>query len=311
MTSSNPHLRGIAIAGVLAIAAVGLGMMTLSRQQPSSEAATTASLVHHHRAPAIVPVSAARAKAKVTPKPKPKPKPLDTIFAKAALAAGLPKPVAVAFADHEVAVVTLYSPHADVDEAAQAEARAGAALAGAGYVRVDASTDGTTGLLTKAYGVLSAPTTLVLTRADFTRPFMSLAGFADRETVAQAAINADPTPGEAGAKTAWARQAQALCGRARRQLDGVASGTAQVKTIGDTLVTALGKLAPPAGQEVDVQKFVTLAQQHLSLELQLATATASNDHIVMATATASASTVGAQANALAATLGAPDCANAV
>jgi hypothetical protein len=311
--SANPHLRGIAIAGALAVAAVGLGMMTLSRQQPSSSAATGDVVTHH------VPAIATPAKAKPAARPAPKvskpkiskPSPIDSIFAKAALAAGLPKSLALAFADHEVAVVTLYSPDSDVDQIAVAESHAGAALAGAGYVLVNASSDTATAPLTKAFGVLSAPTTLVLRRSDFATPFASLDGFADRETVAQAAINADPTPGAPVQQSRWARRADALCATSATRIARVDAASPDVRTISDALTARLEKLPPPPARAADATQLVALLRQDVDVSLQLASAKAAKDVVGAATATAAKAPLSARLGQLAIDLGAPSCAQLV
>jgi hypothetical protein len=322
--SANPHLKGIAIAGVLAAVAVALGMFTLARQQPASSAATNAQDVITHHLPKIAKPTktAAAAKpvaAKQTPvaAPKPAPKPQVSPYVKAALAAELPRPIASQFGDHEVVVVSVYTPDVDVDRVSMAEAQAGAGLGGAGFVAVDASKDRTTGDLTRAFGILSAPTTLVLTRADFTKPVTTLGGFVDRETVAQAAANADPTPGASSdAQTAWAKGAEALCARAQTQFAalGTIATMAQLKqatpkfqTITSSLLGGLRKLPAPAGRAADVEQFLSYAQQDVALTLQLVEGTVKKDAAAVAMASTKEAGVGAQANTLAIALGAPTC----
>lgn len=268
MTAANPHLRAILIVGALAATAVALGMYTLARQQPGT--ATPA---------AIAPRHAAAKPGVAAPRVDP--------FVKAALAAGLPKAVARQFGTHEVVVVALYSRASSVDRLAAGEAEAGAALSGAGFVAVDASRDGASGGLTRVFGILSAPATLVLARGDFGKPSTTLNGFADRETVAQAAANADPTP---GAPSAWARRAETLCERATSRPATVAA--------------RLALIAPPAGRAADVRRLVALVERQAALAKQLA---AAKDPVAVATATAQGTTVGAHADTLAASLGAPAC----
>jgi hypothetical protein len=173
VTAAAPHLRAILIAGALAATAVALGFYTMVRQQVT---------------PATPPVVAPHV-AKTTQAPK-----LQADVA-AALAAGLPKRVAAQFARHEVVVVTLYSPSVAVDRVVAAEARAGAALGAAGFVAVNVGKGPAADKLTTAFGVLSAPATLVLARGAYGAPVTRFDGFADEQTVAQAALNADPTPG--------------------------------------------------------------------------------------------------------------------
>jgi hypothetical protein len=171
VTAAAPHLRAILIAGALGATAVALGFYTMVRQQV---APATAPVVSPHHA--ARPQAEAKVQADVA----------------AALAAGLPKRVAAQFARHEVVVVTLYSPSVAVDRVVAGEARAGAALGTAGFVAVDVGKGPAADKLTTAFGVLSAPATLVLARGAYGAPATELDGFADRRTVAQAALNADP-----------------------------------------------------------------------------------------------------------------------
>jgi hypothetical protein len=84
-------------------------------------------------------------------------------------------------------VVVLYDPKAKIDDTALREASAGAQLAGTSFVPVDVTTDQVTAL-NAHYGVIQDPAVLVL------RPpgdlVVRIDGFADRDTVAQAAANA-------------------------------------------------------------------------------------------------------------------------
>jgi hypothetical protein len=127
--------------------------------------------------------------AKRVAKPKSHPKP--------AVVDGMPAALASALASHPVVVVSLYAPRSSVDELATAEARHGATLAGAGFVALNVADEKIvsplssllTGAPTAADRVLDGPAVLV-----FQRPrtlFVRLNGFADRDTVAQAAANAD------------------------------------------------------------------------------------------------------------------------
>ena len=87
-----------------------------------------------------------------------------------------------------------------VDDEAVNEARAGAKLAGAGFVAVNVANERQArpllpllaGAASGADGVLDAPAVLVFQRPK--KLFVRLEGFADRDTVAQAATNAAPAP---------------------------------------------------------------------------------------------------------------------
>jgi len=109
---------------------------------------------------------------------------------------GMPTALAHALRSHSVVVVSLYTPDASVDAMATEEARHGAALAGAGFVSFNVADEKVvsplssllTGAPTAADRVLDGPAVLV-----FGRPgslFVRFNGFADRDTVAQAAENA-------------------------------------------------------------------------------------------------------------------------
>jgi hypothetical protein len=106
----------------------------------------------------------------------------------AGLAAGLPLPLAQALAANPKVVVAIYNPGSSVDGIAFAEARAGAALAGAGFVGLNVLREAQIGKLTEQLGLLPDPAVLVFTRP--AKLAAKLEGFVDKETVAQAAYNA-------------------------------------------------------------------------------------------------------------------------
>lgn len=101
---------------------------------------------------------------------------------------GLPKVLTAALADHRVVVVGLYDPAAAVDAMALAEARAGASAAGAGFLPLNVFKESQSRPLLELLGALENPSVLVYRRPDAL--FARIGGFADRETVAQAAANA-------------------------------------------------------------------------------------------------------------------------
>jgi hypothetical protein len=133
------------------------------------------------RAPAAkkAPVRKAAPK-KAVPK-RPTPKPIE-------LLPGLTPEVAAALRTHDVVVVSLFDPQARVDGISLAEASAGAKAAHAGFVPLDIMRQGQAGPLVRQLGVLPDPAVLVYRRpGDLVARFD---GFADRDTVAQAAANA-------------------------------------------------------------------------------------------------------------------------
>jgi hypothetical protein len=220
------HLRGIIIAGALAALALGLGFMTLVMNKTASTAPAPHVIIplkdRHHAAgttvrkaaPAVRPKKTVAVKAphhaarttahKIAPAVKPKKKVAakrpDANLA-AALKAGLPRSVALALSKRAVVVVEVSSNADPVGKLSAAEAEAGAALAGAGFVHVNVDHDGgAVGTLTTALGKLpDAPAVLIYTRpATLT---LTLAGFADRTVVQQAAASAGSHPATTTATT--------------------------------------------------------------------------------------------------------------
>lgn len=178
---------------LLAVLATGIGLFILTRSQETSTASDDASLSSLPR-PARTPVTPAptaaatpRADGRAKPKPKPA-RPAKPAKPKVKLTAGLPPALARALTSRRVAVVSLMTPDAGVDELATMEAAAGARAAGASFVTVDVSRERQARPFAVMLGVLEAPTVLV-----FKRPgelFVRLDGFADLDVVAQAADNA-------------------------------------------------------------------------------------------------------------------------
>ena len=105
-----------------------------------------------------------------------------------ALKAGLPLPIARALGRHTVVVVSLYNPYSQVDGISFAEARAGAQLADVGFVSLNVLSQAQVGKLTEQLGLLPNPGLLIYARPSTLAARIS--GFADKETVAQAAHNA-------------------------------------------------------------------------------------------------------------------------
>ena len=196
--SLSPRVRILAAALFVAVAALAAGFLLLGRSPSSSQAAVkTIKPLHPVSKVAKKPakLKATKVPAKAAPKParkvaKPK------APAGPAVIDGMPAALARALASHAVVVVSLYAPRSAVDAMATDEARHGAALAGAGFVAFNVAdemivsplTSLLTGAQTAADRVLDGPAVLV-----FQRPrtlFVRFNGFADRDTVAQAAANA-------------------------------------------------------------------------------------------------------------------------
>lgn len=122
---------------------------------------------------------------KATASPKPARKP---VLPSPVAPNGLPRAVAAALLRNPVVVVSVVAPGSRVDELALAEARAGAALAGAGFVRLNAYRQAEIAPLAAKTPLRTNPAVLVLRRPAYVT--LSILGFADRDSVAQAAANA-------------------------------------------------------------------------------------------------------------------------
>jgi hypothetical protein len=183
--NSTPRLRVIGLAAGLAVFALAAGFFLLSRGQASSSAAVTPQT--------IVPLSQ-RTNGKAAKRAVNKPAARKPVVRKpaapkpAAAQNGLPVALAEALSQHHVVVVSLFAPNVQLDDMAKLEARAGAASAGVGFVALDVSKEREARPLTKLLGVLEDPAVLI-----FRRPselVIQFSGFADQQTVFQAARNA-------------------------------------------------------------------------------------------------------------------------
>jgi hypothetical protein len=197
----SPPVRYAALLGLLAAVLVGGGMTMLGHGDSS---APVPHVIKHHpfgpevkkeagptpvKKHAATPAAHPAVKAKSTPSaPKVKVPPTPPAAETAALAAGLPAPIAYALGQHPVVVVSLYNPYSEVDGIAFAEARAGAGLARAGFVPLNVLSAAQVQKLTEQLGLLPDPGLLI-----YARPAAlvgRLSGFVDKDTVAQAAQNA-------------------------------------------------------------------------------------------------------------------------
>lgn len=194
----SPQIRIIALVGLLAALGLGASMLVLGRS--GSKAETDAAVT---TAPARTPKTPSAAKPATTPaKPvaKPATKPHAAARHHARKPAGfrgnkvyaqLPQALQWQLAHHRIVVVSVYNPSSDVDAISVAEAHAGAVDAKAGFLLVNVLDNKVAGLLTALLpggGLLPDPGVLVY-RAPGDLA-LRLDGFADRESVAQAATNA-------------------------------------------------------------------------------------------------------------------------
>jgi hypothetical protein len=173
----TPRARVLLVVA-LVLALVGAGLMAYTRLHKTSDSSSTGVAAPPHRStskPVATPVHTAA-------RPKPKPKP-----ATPAPSGQLPAAIRRALAADQVVVVAFYDPKAKIDGTALREAKAGAQLAGSSFVAIDVRKNGVEALNAK-YGVIQDPSLLVL------RPpgdlVVRIDGFADRDTVAQAAVDA-------------------------------------------------------------------------------------------------------------------------
>ena len=186
MEKISPPVRILAVVIILVGVAGMLAMRTMGASpdasapipQPVKKAVTPAKVVTPAKAaPAPKPAAPKAAK----PKPAVNPVVPPT---------GFPVVVDEALRRNEVVVLSLVVPGARVDELAAAEAEAGARLGGAGFLALNVLNEGVARSLLAKLEAVQDPSVLVVTRSGDVA--VELAGFVDRETVAQAAANALP-----------------------------------------------------------------------------------------------------------------------
>jgi hypothetical protein len=204
LVSLDARLPVLAAAIGVAVLALGGGFLLLGRGQSSSNAAVPvikplhpvkkhAAVTHAKQAAVVKKATAVHAKPKAASKPKAVAKPKPHV---PAVIDGMPSALALALRAHPVVVVSLFTPGSSVDSVATDEARHGAAAAHVGFVAFSVADDKVVaplssvlaGAPTPADRVLDGPAVLVFERPNTL--FVRLNGFADRDTVAQAAANA-------------------------------------------------------------------------------------------------------------------------
>lgn len=196
MEKISPPIRIFALVAVLA-AVGGMLFMRTAGGAPSSEPIPIAQPAPK-AAPVAKPKAAKAAAAKAAKAVAPKAaaaKPAARATAAASTPknpplppTGLPSAIDKALRANEVVVVSLYVPDARVDELATDEARAGAALGGAGFVALNVLEESTARPLLEKLGTLEDPSLLIVKRPG--EIAVKLNGFVDRDTVAQAAATA-------------------------------------------------------------------------------------------------------------------------
>jgi hypothetical protein len=200
-------IKVFALVGVLAALVLAGGMMLMGRGT-SDEAAAPIVIPSKKAglldAPAAAKKVAAKASAaaknagKVTPAAKPKPaakpaaKPKPAVKAPVRLIAsnGLPSRLVAQLASHDVVIGALWGSGGKIDAMSRDEAAAGASAARTGFVPIDVIKNSreAEALTLKLGFVLRAPGVLVFKSPETLAN--TLDGFRDRETVAQAALDA-------------------------------------------------------------------------------------------------------------------------
>ncbi len=204
-------IKVFALVGVLAALVLGGGMMLMGRGQadvdtvadrrPEQEggAARRACGREEGRGEGLgggeergEARSGRHAKPAATAKPAPAVTPRPAAKAPARLIAtnGLPSRIVAQLQSHDVVIVALWGSGGKIDAMARDEAAAGANAARAGFVSIDVIKNSreAEALTLKLGFVLRAPGVLVFKRPDALAN--TLDGFRDRETVAQAALDA-------------------------------------------------------------------------------------------------------------------------
>jgi hypothetical protein len=194
-TTISPQVRILAVVGLLAAVGLGASMLFLGRGGSKTTEPAVTTHVRRHATPTHATPRTHSTKAKTTPVVKhtakahaKKAKPAG--FRGNAVYATLPQPLQWQLAHHKVVVVSLYNPSSDVDAISVAEAHAGALDAGAGFLLVNVLDNKVAGILTALLpdgGLLPDPGVLVYRAPGDIA--VRLDGFADRDTVAQAAAN--------------------------------------------------------------------------------------------------------------------------
>jgi hypothetical protein len=173
----------VRIFAIVIVLAGLAGMLAMRTMGPSNE---PVAIPLPAKVPAKTPAKSAPQPAKTAAKAatSAKPKPVNPVVPRS----GFPMVVDKALRQHRVVVVSLVVPGARVDELAAAEAEAGAKLSGAGFLALNVLNEGVARALLAKLESGQDPSVLVVKRSGDVA--VELAGFVDRETVAQAAANA-------------------------------------------------------------------------------------------------------------------------
>ena len=217
----SPQIKILALVGLLAAVGLAASMFVLGGPTAKTETAAVSTPVavhprsqpkqHHKTVPATKPLTVVHKHAPAKQRAKAHSATPAKVHrhAKTAKPAGfrgnpvyaqLPQPLQWQLAHHKVVVVSFYNPTSDVDAISVAEAHAGASAAGAGFLLVSVLDNKVAGILTALLpggGLLPDPGVFIYRAPGDVA--LRFDGFADRDTVAQAATNA--SSGETGPVT--------------------------------------------------------------------------------------------------------------
>jgi hypothetical protein len=179
----GPAEEDVAIDEAALVSEIKLAKKTANAAGTRTKVSATATKPKPAKAAAKSAAKPAAKPAAKAPKATPKPKPLVA-------ANGLPTTIVSALRSSPIVVVSLFDDAAKIDPMAHDEAQAGAKLANAGFVALDVTRDqkAAEALMLKFGAVLRAPMVLFFGRSGELE--LALDGFRDRDTVAQAALNA-------------------------------------------------------------------------------------------------------------------------
>ena len=184
----------VRIFAILIVLAGLSGMLAMRTLSPSVDESAIPQPVKRSQAATPAKTTPKPAKTAATAHPAKAPKPVATkpkpVLNPVVPPTGFPLAVDRALREHAVVVVSLVLPGARVDELAAAEAEAGAKLGGAGFLALNVLNEGVARALLTKLKTAADPSLLVLKRSG--EVALELNGFVDRETVAQAAVNASP-----------------------------------------------------------------------------------------------------------------------
>lgn len=179
-TTLNPQQIRLVALLVTLFVVTGGAMLVLGRQKQDSQSQIPVPV--HHARTATAPATTKHHALPTTKTPATSGKPARIATH------GLPVTVARALRHHRLVVVSLVTPGVDVDHMARAEAAAAASSTHAGFVSLNVFKQADGAPLLKKLGLIEAPAVLIVTRP--ARIFAQLEGFADRDTVEQAVVNA-------------------------------------------------------------------------------------------------------------------------